>query len=68
MDTIAAGVTGRKAFSIPEFCKAHRISVATYYNLAKEGKAPLTMHVGARRLISEEAAANWRRAMENEAV
>jgi hypothetical protein len=52
------------AYSISEFCAAHRISRATYYNLRKSGKAPVEMEVGARRLISDEAAATWRRLME----
>lgn len=65
MDTTAAG---HKAFSIPEFCKLHGISVATFYNLTKDGKAPRVMCVGARRLISEEAAADWRRTMEANAA
>lgn len=64
MNAIALGVTGRKAFSIPEFCQSHGISVATFYNLAKDGKSPRVMCVGARRLISEEAATEWRRTME----
>jgi predicted DNA-binding transcriptional regulator AlpA len=68
MDTINPGTTGRKAFSIDEFCTEHNISRATYYNLIKVGKAPQQMKVGARRLISIEAAAAWRRQMEAEAA
>ena len=33
-----------------------------FYKLLKAGKAPAIMHVGARRLITEEAAAEWRQA------
>lgn len=68
MQTIAQGTAARKALSIPEFCKSHGISVAMFYILDKDGKTPRTMRVGARRLISEEAAADWRRAMEAEAA
>jgi predicted DNA-binding transcriptional regulator AlpA len=57
-------VTGKKAFSIDEFCKLHGISRATYYNLKKEGKGPREMAVNARKLISDESAADWRRQME----
>ena len=64
MDFTQPGVTGRKAFSINEFCADHGISRATYYNLRKLGKAPVEMEVNARRLISVEAAAAWRRQME----
>jgi hypothetical protein len=53
------------AVSIPTFCKAHGISPATFYNLRKRGKAPRTLLVGRRRLVSDEAAAEWRRAMED---
>ncbi|MBZ9748310.1 helix-turn-helix domain-containing protein [Mesorhizobium sp. CO1-1-7] len=53
-----------EAYSIPEFCAAHRISRATFYNLVNDGHAPRTMKVGARVLISREAAADWRKACE----
>ena len=45
METIGPGVTGKKAFSIDEFCAAHGISRATYYNLKKVGKGPTEMAV-----------------------
>jgi hypothetical protein len=57
-----------EASSIDAFCKAHDISRATFYNLKKLGKAPRSLIVGRRRLISTEAAAAWRRAMEEPAV
>jgi hypothetical protein len=31
----------------------------------RRGKAPTTLRVGRRRLVSEEAAAKWRRCMED---
>jgi hypothetical protein len=52
------------ADSIDAFCKAHSISRATFYNLKGRGKAPKTLVVGRRRLVSHEAAAAWRRSME----
>ena len=54
----------RAAFTVPEFCAAHRISVAKYYEMKKEGWGPVEMEVGRRRLISYEAASVWRRARE----
>ena len=48
------------AFTIKEFCKAHRISVSYYYELKKLGRAPREMMLGTRRIISAEAAAEWR--------
>jgi predicted DNA-binding transcriptional regulator AlpA len=62
------GTPGPDAYSIAAFCAAHAISRATFYNLQKEGKAPRLMHVGSRRLISREAAAQWRRERESEAA
>jgi hypothetical protein len=62
MDTIRGEVTGRAplAFSITEFCALHRISRAHFYNLVKAGLGPRVMDVGGRKLISQEAAADWR--------
>ena len=54
------------AFSIEQFCKRHNLCRATFYNLEKAGRAPHVMKVGARKLISAEAAAAWRRQMEVE--
>ncbi|MGX9575781.1 hypothetical protein [Mesorhizobium sp. f-mel] len=53
-----------EAYSIPEFCVAHRISRATFYNLLKVGQGPRTMHVRGRVLVSKEAGAEWRKARE----
>lgn len=52
------------AFTIDEFCHAHRISRAHFYNLQKDGTAPRTMRLGSRVLISAESAADWRRERE----
>ena len=52
------------AFTVEEFCDAHRISRARYYELKRQGLTPVEMVVGRRRLISYEAAERWRRARE----
>jgi hypothetical protein len=52
------------AFTIREFCQAHKISEAFYYVMKREGWGPAEMHAGQRVLISHEAAAEWRRARE----
>ena len=65
-------VTGRKAvadvalaaFTIAEFCRAHRISQSMYFKMRNLGLGPREMAVGSRRLISQEAAAEWRKARE----
>jgi len=54
------------AYSIAEFCKAHRISESMFFKLKKQGRGPREMHVGDRVLISFEAAADWRAAREAE--
>ena len=50
--------------SVEEFCTAHKISRATFYKLLAIGKGPRIMKIGTRTLISDEAAAEWRREME----
>ena len=57
----------RQAWTIDEFCQSHGISRATFYNLRKRGAAPRIMKVGARTLISADAAAEWRERMEHAA-
>ncbi|MCA6097639.1 hypothetical protein [Bradyrhizobium australafricanum] len=52
------------AYSVDEFCARHRISPQLFYKLKPQGLMPVTFNVGARVLISREAAAAWRRARE----
>jgi hypothetical protein len=52
-------------YSIAEFCHAHRVSKAFFYNLLKRGKGPTVMKVGTRTLVSDEAAKDWRQRMES---
>jgi hypothetical protein len=54
------------AYTVDEFCREHRISRGTFYNLLKYGCAPRLMKVGSRTLVSSEAAADWRRLMEQQ--
>ncbi len=51
-------------FNVNGFCAAHDITKVTFYKLLKDGLGPRIMKVGARTLISVEAAADWRRQME----
>ena len=48
------------ALSIRQFCKAYNISEDFFYKLKRQGQAPRLMKVGARTLISMEAADEWR--------
>lgn len=52
------------AYTVDEFARAHRISRAMVYKLWAQGIGPRTMKVGSRTLISQEAAADWRRSRE----
>jgi hypothetical protein len=52
------------AFSIKQFCELHGISLDFYFKLQRRGLGPKVMRVGARTLISQESAAEWRRACE----
>jgi hypothetical protein len=54
------------AYGVMPFCEAHDISRAMLYKLWKQGKGPKYIAVGRRRLITAEAAAEWRRRMETE--
>jgi hypothetical protein len=50
------------AYTIKEFCTAHRIHHDTYYRMQRAGFGPEIMKVGKKTLISIEAAAAWREA------
>jgi hypothetical protein len=50
----------RAAYTINEFCDAHRISRGKLYQLWATGLSPRFMNVGKKRLITDEAAADWR--------
>jgi len=54
----------KEALTVAQFCEAHSISRTSFYQLQKDGIAPATFRVGRRVLISKEAAAEWRAAME----
>ena len=56
------------AFTVKSFCKAHEISTPTYYRLRKEGRGPREMRIGSDIRISAEAAADWRRAREEDGM
>lgn len=56
-----------QSLTIPEWCARHKLSRATFYNLARVGKAPRIMKAGRSVRISEAADAEWLRAREFEA-
>ena len=58
----------RDAYSVEAFARAHSLSLAMFYKLRAQGLAPACFKVGARTLISREAAARWRAAREHAAA
>jgi hypothetical protein len=59
-----AEIEDTAAYSIRAFCAAHQISTAFYFKLQRQGIGPRELRLGARTLISAEAAADWRRERE----
>jgi predicted DNA-binding transcriptional regulator AlpA len=56
------------AYSVTQFCAAHGIARTTLYELFRQKRGPRTMKVGRRVLISAEAAADWRKRMEDDSA
>lgn len=54
--------------TIAEFCRDNRFSKATFYNLEAIGRAPATIRIGSRVLISTESEAAWRDSMASDPV
>jgi hypothetical protein len=54
----------RAAFTVAEFCAAHRMSRSSLYNFWRSGTGPRYMRNGKKVLITIEAAADWRRERE----
>jgi hypothetical protein len=48
------------AYSLPQFARAHQLSESFLDKLRKAGLGPTETRIGARVLISQEAAARWR--------
>jgi hypothetical protein len=63
--TADAAVTSiRAAFTVSEFCAAHRISRTKLYELWAAGTGPRFFYIGVKKIITAEAAADWRRERE----
>lgn len=52
------------AYTVPEFCNAHRISRALLYVMLRDGRGPRLLKAGHRTLITLDSAAEWRHRME----
>jgi predicted DNA-binding transcriptional regulator AlpA len=57
-----------KLLSIRNFCEENSISRSLFYRLVNDGRGPRLTHIGRRTLISSNAAAVWRKRMEQESV
>ncbi len=57
-------VTAERVMSIPSFCKAYGISVATYYRMQRAGMGPRVAKLMGRRMIVTETAEAWLRERE----
>jgi hypothetical protein len=60
----AAVTNNRAAFTVSEFCAAHRISRTKLYELWAAGTGPRFFCIGVKKIITAEAAADWRRERE----
>jgi hypothetical protein len=54
-------VPNAEAYSIPEFCEAHRISESMYYKIRSVGLGPKETRALSKIIITKESAADWRR-------
>lgn len=54
------------AYSVAEFCRRHGFSTGHLYALWRGKRGPRYMQLGDRRIITREAAADWRRELEAE--
>ena len=52
------------SLTVDEFCKAHGISRATFYELIKAGKGPATFKLGRLTRVSLDAERAWRESLE----
>lgn len=58
----------RTGWSIKEWCSRRGIGRSSFYELDKIGKAPITLYLLKRRIITAEADEQWRREREAEAL
>jgi len=61
-------MSDKRSSTIPEWCTRRGVSRSTFYKLDAQGKAPRTYFAGAKRMISDEADADWVREREAEAL
>jgi hypothetical protein len=65
-EQVQEGALPRAAYTIPEFCAAHRISETHYYKLRRAGRGPIECRMLGKIAISLEAAKAWLREQEQQ--
>jgi predicted DNA-binding transcriptional regulator AlpA len=55
--------TEQTLITVAAFCARHSISKSYFYVLRKKGRAPPSMMLGRKRLISTQAAEAWRQSL-----
>jgi hypothetical protein len=65
-NTQAVATEEQDAYGVDQFCRRNNISRAYLYLLWRRGEGPKFIQLGARRLISREAATEWRRSLERQ--
>ena len=58
----------RYAFTIAEFCEAHRVSKSWLYLEWAAGRGPRVKYIGTKKIITIEDAAVWRRSHETNSL
>ncbi|MBB5057465.1 putative DNA-binding transcriptional regulator AlpA [Granulicella aggregans] len=61
-------VSNPLTYTVDEFCHAMNISRSGFYALRKRGEGPREARVGGRNLISRDAAVEWLRGCERNAI
>jgi hypothetical protein len=57
-----------RVHNIPSFCLNNDICESTYFSLKRQGRGPREIKINGRILITEQAEADWRAAMEAETM
>lgn len=57
----------KRVWTVDGFCSAHELTRGMFYKLKAQGKAPETIKLGRKTLITEEAASQWLRSLSGNA-
>ena len=51
------------AFTVPEFCKAFKLSRGRYHELTQAGLGPRTYRIASKEYVAQKAALEWQQRM-----